>query len=144
MEQVHIWHGFINLDGADVYKHLHWTNYYDYFDDARIEFNKCFFNADDFKLSESGVGLWISKSSIRYIRPALPGQEIFIRSYFTNPIRRCRIQSQHKMADDNGSVLAVSEISQFFSDLRTGKPIKISDKRVEHLVGRYVSGRQLS
>lgn len=123
----------IDQKDLDSYNHLNNSNYAKYFELGRKNLMREHYGIDDSSLIERGIGLWVENSNYEFKVPA-QSKPTNIHSHISN-ITGCRVLSFHKMEQD-GQILATAGISQFFIDLRTNKPIKLTDKRLEDLLNK--------
>lgn len=113
----------------DPYDHVNHTNYFSYFETARIEY-----------LSEMGWGLDVLKENgwqivvvelkARFLAAARYGQELVISTWV---VEAGRVKSTwHQVMRREGETVAEIEVTAAFTDL-TGRPRRIPPEFVEHM-----------
>jgi len=124
----------INENDLDVYGHMNNGNYGVYFDKARIALQEAY-GIGDKDLIKTSRGLWVIHREIDFKKQASARQEIKISSRFFPYERGIKISMSHQMEGDEG-IIATSNTTHCFVDLKTQKPIRPPKDLIERIQAR--------
>jgi acyl-CoA thioester hydrolase len=72
---------------------------------------------------------WVARSHhIEYRQPALPGQNVIVRTWVATMTRVTSIRRYRILRADDGEILATAETKWAFIDSATGRPRRIPDE----------------
>jgi YbgC/YbaW family acyl-CoA thioester hydrolase len=113
----------IITDPNDYNGHLHYSDYFSYFDKARAGFQEQLGFSDE-KLIAKGFRLIISQADCKYHRSVGQGDEVEVDVEMRpSGSSKASFLTRHTMRTLEGELVAVSECAQCFTD-SSGKPVR--------------------
>jgi acyl-CoA thioester hydrolase len=114
----------------DPYDHVNHTNYFSYFETARIEYlSEMGWGLDVMK--QQGLQLVVVEAQARFLAAARYGEELTIHTW-VDEVGRVKSTWRQLMSRNEGDLVATLTITAAFTDL-AGKPIRVPVDFADHL-----------
>lgn len=117
----------------DSYNHVNFKHYLDFVINSRLYFLKKQFNIGLYEIAKLGVGFYVMKAEINYLKPIVGIGSVNVESHVAEVVDNCFLQIPFSISDNNsGKQYAAGKLQFAIVDLKTGKPTQIT-QQIENL-----------